>query len=148
VDRAEEILERRLVVFLFWGAEEEVQVLLDLIGQPTGLAPPRPGVSRLLESHLIEVSAAGGTKGEALARLARRLRIPRSSVIAIGDAAPDISMIQYAGLGVAVANAKDEVRAVADYIAPACDEDGVAHVVERFILSAGARAPRSPARRP
>jgi len=135
VDSTDDILGRDLVALLFWGEEREVERLEGMLGHPAGLAPPRLGASRLLESHLIELSATGGTKGEALARLVRRLRVPRSAVLAVGDARPDISMIAYAGLGVAVGNAVDEVKLVADYVAPPVDEDAVAHVVERFVLA-------------
>ncbi len=42
-------------------------------------------------------------------------------------------MIEYAGLGVAMANAPELVRAKADYVAPSCDEDGLVDVIERFV---------------
>jgi Cof subfamily protein (haloacid dehalogenase superfamily) len=135
VEDVAEITSRDLVALVFWGDEEQVERLHECLGCPAGLAPPRTGVSRLLESHLIELSAAGGTKGEALARVAERLGMRRTAVIAVGDSRPDISMIEYAGLGIAVGNASDEVRAAADYIAPPVDEDAVAHVVERFIVA-------------
>jgi hydroxymethylpyrimidine pyrophosphatase-like HAD family hydrolase len=86
------------------------------------------------DSYLVEIAAAGATKGEALARLARELDVPREAIIAIGDSDPDISMIEFAGRGVAVDNAKDHVKAASDYIAPRCDQDAVAHVVEHLIL--------------
>jgi HAD superfamily hydrolase (TIGR01484 family) len=135
VDSTDDILARDLVALLFWGEEPVVERLEAILGEPQGLASPRLGASRLLESHLMELSAAGGTKGEALARLAQRLDVPRSAVIAMGDARPDMGMIEYAGLGVAVGNAVDEVKEVADYIAPPVEGDAVAHVVERFILA-------------
>ena len=47
----------------------------------------------------------------------------------------DVSMIEYAGLGVAMGNADERVMPYADYIAPTNDEDGIAHVVEKFILN-------------
>ena len=55
-------------------------------------------------------------------------------MIACGDGFNDRSMIEFAGLGVAMANAQEPVKAVADYITASNDEDGVAAVVERFIL--------------
>ena len=55
-------------------------------------------------------------------------------VIACGDGYNDVSMIRFAGLGVAMANAYDAVKAEADYITRSNDEDGVAHVIEKFIL--------------
>lgn len=54
-------------------------------------------------------------------------------MICCGDGFNDISMIEYAGLGVAMANAAEEVRARANYVAPHCDEDGLVDVIHRFI---------------
>ena len=66
--------------------------------------------------------------------LLQKLGISRKELIACGDGFNDLSMIQYAGLGVAMHNAQPLVKEVADYIAPSNDDDGVAHVVERFLL--------------
>ena len=59
----------------------------------------------------------------------------KEEMIAVGDGFNDLSMIQYAGLGVAMANAQPVVRENADYITLSNDEDGVATVVEKFILA-------------
>jgi Predicted hydrolases of the HAD superfamily len=58
----------------------------------------------------------------------------KEEMIAVGDGFNDLSMIQYAGLGVAMANAQEIVRQNADYITLSNEEDGVAAVVEKFIL--------------
>ena len=58
----------------------------------------------------------------------------KEEMIAVGDGFNDLSMIQYAGLGVAMANAQEIVRQNADYISLSNEEDGVAAVVEKFIL--------------
>lgn len=58
----------------------------------------------------------------------------KEEMIAVGDGFNDLSMIQYAGLGVAMANAQEIVRQNADYITLSNEEDGVAAVVENFIL--------------
>ena len=60
--------------------------------------------------------------------------IKQEEVISVGDAENDVAMIQYAGLGVAMANATDEAKAVADHITLTNEEDGVAEVIERFML--------------
>jgi hydroxymethylpyrimidine pyrophosphatase-like HAD family hydrolase len=60
--------------------------------------------------------------------------VPREQVIACGDSGNDLSMVQWAGLGVAMANATPEVLAAADWVAPSVHEDGVATVIERFII--------------
>jgi len=81
---------------------------------------------------LVEISAAGVTKGRALAELCAELDIDRSEVIAFGDMPNDVSMLAWAGRGIAVANAHPEVLAVADEVTASNDEDGVALVLERL----------------
>ena len=56
-----------------------------------------------------------------------------ADMVAFGDNYNDIDMLEAAGLGVAVGNAKDEVKAVSNWVAPASKEDGVAHTVERLL---------------
>lgn len=66
--------------------------------------------------------------------LLKELGNKKEELIAIGDGFNDISMIKYAGLGVAMANAQDIVRQNANFITASNEEDGVAAVVEKFIL--------------
>jgi Cof subfamily protein (haloacid dehalogenase superfamily) len=134
VEDVADIINRDLIVLLCWGTEDQARRLQRIIGRPKAFAPTRVSPALQLDSYLLDMTAAGATKGEALARLAQRLGVGRSSVIAIGDAPPDVGMIRYAGLGVAVGNASEEVKVVADHVAPPVEEDGVAEVVERFIL--------------
>nr|MBO2478002.1 hypothetical protein [Bacillota bacterium] len=82
----------------------------------------------------LEMLPKDASKGLGLRRLCRLLDIPLEQVVAIGDAPNDIDMLEAAGLGVAVANAHPDVLAAADYVAPACDEGAVAHVIRRFFL--------------
>lgn len=56
-------------------------------------------------------------------------------MIACGDGFNDISMIEFAGLGVAMENAQEPVKKVADYITKSNEEDGVAHVIHKYILA-------------
>jgi Cof subfamily protein (haloacid dehalogenase superfamily) len=79
--------------------------------------------------HLMEISAAGVTKGGALAELCRGLGIPAEDVVAFGDMPNDLPMLTWAGTSYAVANAHHTVREAADHIAPANTEDGVATVL-------------------
>lgn len=67
--------------------------------------------------------------------LIERLGLEREDVIACGDGLNDLSMIRYAGLGVAMANAQPEVKEAADVVTLSNDEDGVAEVIERYILN-------------
>lgn len=91
-------------------------------------------VSKSLADN-IEVMNKEVSKGNAVARLAEMLGVHQSEVITIGDNENDISMIEYAGLGVAMGNAEQCLKDKADYITADYMEDGVGQVVEKFILN-------------
>ncbi len=101
------------------------------------LAPvaERLGVEVTFSSkRYLEFMPAGVNKGTGLARLAEMLEIPLSEVIAVGDSANDLSMIQAAGLGVGVANATDDVRPSCDVVLDTTGMDGAfEELVERFL---------------
>lgn len=81
---------------------------------------------------LIEVAAAGVTKGATLAALAAGWCIDPADVVAFGDMPNDLEMLAWAGMSVAMGNAHPDVAAVAGEIGPRNDEDGVALVLERW----------------
>lgn len=101
------------------------------------LAPvaERLGVEVTFSSkRYLEFMPAGVNKGTGLARLAEMLEIPLSEVIAVGDSANDLLMIQAAGLGVGVANATDDVRPSCDVVLDTTGMDGAfEELVERFL---------------
>jgi Cof subfamily protein (haloacid dehalogenase superfamily) len=96
------------------------------------------GKMEIVRSHasFVEGNPLGVSKGDALRRLAARLGIRQECVMAIGDQGNDVSMIAWAGIGVAMGNASAAAKAVADWIAPPFSESGAAVAIERFILSA------------
>jgi len=77
-------------------------------------------------SNLLDIMAEGVTKGNALKDLATILKIKREEIIAIGDNHNDISMLEYAGYAIAMGNAEQAVKDVADLVTTSNDEDGVA----------------------
>lgn len=81
---------------------------------------------------LIELSAPGVTKGTGLARLAAELRIAPADVLAVGDMPNDLSMLRWAGHGVAMANSHPAVLEAADEITAGNSEDGLACILERW----------------
>lgn len=83
----------------------------------------------------LEVLHANANKGVALSHLAAHLNLQPAEIMAIGDNENDLSMIEYAGMGVAMENAIDLVKAAATVITASNDEDGVAQVVEKYILN-------------
>lgn len=93
----------------------------------------RMGVFRS-EPYFLELVPKGIDKAQSLAVLLKEIGMTKEEMIAIGDGFNDLSMIKYAGLGVAMANAQEVVRQNADYITLSNEEDGVAAVVEKFIL--------------
>jgi hypothetical protein len=75
------------------------------------------------------------SKGEAVRYLAEDLLgIGANNVMAIGDNFNDLEAIEYAGTGVAMGNAPDEVKAVAQWVAPDVEQDGAAAAIEEFLL--------------
>jgi Cof subfamily protein (haloacid dehalogenase superfamily) len=90
----------------------------------------------IVRSHDLFVEAVSplASKGRALAAVAEHYDIPRAQVIAMGDSGNDLSMVRWAGMGVAVANATPQLRAAADWIAPPVEENAVRALLERFIL--------------
>lgn len=77
-------------------------------------------------------------KGTAVQYLAEELLgLQPEQVMAIGDNFNDLEMLHYAGIGVAMANGPEAVKAVADWVAPDVEQDGVAAAIEQFVLTAG-----------
>ncbi|MBQ9156904.1 MAG: HAD family phosphatase [Eubacterium sp.] len=81
-----------------------------------------------------EVMPKGIDKGYSLQMLVESLGFTSNQVICCGDSGNDIPMIRYAGLGVAMGNALPEVKAAADYVTLTNDEEGVLHVIEKYML--------------
>ncbi|MDD6991853.1 MAG: Cof-type HAD-IIB family hydrolase [Oscillospiraceae bacterium] len=114
-----------------------------LTGEPAAAEKAEKRLAELLsgkanvfrsESFFVEVVPNGIDKAESIKTLIGRLGISREEVIACGDGFNDVSMISYAGLGVCMSNGCDAAKAAADYIAPSNDEDGIAEVIEKFVL--------------
>ncbi|NLY18984.1 MAG: HAD family phosphatase [Clostridiaceae bacterium] len=83
----------------------------------------------------LEFVDRNASKAIALEKLGQYYNIKREEMIAVGDGFNDLSMIEYAGLGVAMENAPDEVKKAADFLTLSNEEDGVAFVIEKFIFN-------------
>lgn len=81
-----------------------------------------------------EVMNTGVSKGAAVKILAEKYGLKGEEVICMGDSENDLSMIKYAGLGIAMGNGEDYVKSAADYITDTNNNDGVAKAIERFVL--------------
>lgn len=84
------------------------------------------------EPFFLELMPPGIDKAASLAKLLAHLQLSREQMVCCGDGFNDISMIEYAGLGVAMRNAQPAVQACADYITASNDEDGIVQVIEKF----------------
>lgn len=87
------------------------------------------------EPYFIEVMPRGVNKASAIAGLLERLGLEREDTIACGDGLNDLTMIRYAGLGVAMGNAQPAVKAEADVVTLSNDEDGLVPIIEKYILN-------------
>ena len=87
------------------------------------------------EPYFLEVTAKGIDKAQTLQWMLKRLGREQKDLIACGDGFNDLSMIDYAGIGVAMANAQPALKKAAQYIAPSNDEDGIADVICHLIES-------------
>lgn len=85
------------------------------------------------EKFYLEMMPLGVDKAYGVSKLLECLGYRRSQMVCCGDGFNDLPMIEYAGLGVAMDNAPTDLKQLADYIAPSCDEDGLVDVIERFI---------------
>ena len=75
------------------------------------------------------------TKGSGLDFLAARMGFTKEQTIAFGDGENDVELLEWAGYGIAVENAHDRVKAVADWVCPSAAEEGVAQVLEALLDS-------------
>lgn len=82
-----------------------------------------------------EVMSGNTSKGKAVECYAKSLNIPASEVMCIGDSENDLSMLKFAGIGVAMGNGLDLIKKEADYITDSNDEDGVAGAINHFVLN-------------
>lgn len=82
----------------------------------------------------VYITHSGANKQHAVKQLITMLGLEQSGIIAVGDSRNDAPLFEVCGLKVAMGNADDKLKRMADYVAPSVDEDGVAHVIEKFII--------------
>jgi Cof subfamily protein (haloacid dehalogenase superfamily) len=127
---------------LTWLAEPPTKLVL--VGEPDALdavelrAKARFGEQLYISKSLpyfLEFAAAGVTKGTGLDFLAAHMGFTREQTVAFGDGENDVELVEWAGFGIAVENAHERVKAVADWICPSAQNEGVAQVLELFLDS-------------
>ena len=123
-------------------------LMLSIMADGTNLQALRPVVEQTLgtrgrvhllvnknyQGYILEILQAGVSKWQALQQLAAQQGITPEEIMAVGDDQNDLDMIRHAGLGMAMGNAVDTVKAAADAITGSNAEDGLVQALERFIL--------------
>ena len=85
------------------------------------------------QKYLVEVLTKGVNKAFGLEKLAQKLNIEPSEIAAVGDAANDIEMLEYAGLAIAMGNASEEVKAISDIVTDNNENNGVIKAIDQLI---------------
>ena len=85
------------------------------------------------QKYLVEVLTKGVNKAFGLEKLAQKLNILPSEIAAIGDAANDVEMLEYAGLAIAMGNASEEVKAISDIVTDTNENNGVIKAIDQLI---------------
>ena len=80
----------------------------------------------------VDITSRGNTKQQGIDQIIRHFGIRLEETMAFGDGGNDISMLRHAGIGIAMGNAKDDVKAVADYVTDNVDEDGIMKALRHF----------------
>jgi len=123
---------------------EEPPTKLVCVGDPAALDELEPRMKRRFGDreyiskslpHFLEFAQAGVTKGAGLDFLSERLGFKKDDTIAFGDGENDIELVEWPAYGIAVANAHERVKAVASWICPPAEEQGVAQVLEALLDS-------------
>ena len=106
----------------FINAEEEQQILPAIPHCETGRWHPA----------FVDVTAKGNTKQNGIDQIIRHFNIQPEETMAFGDGGNDIGMLRHAGVGIAMGNAQEDVKAAADYVTTDVDNDGVARALKHF----------------
>ncbi len=125
-----EILTEAPTFIRFLGAES-----VDVMKKQFGDLPLNFRYEHWLDFHECAVLSREAGKQPALARLCADFGITRDRVLAIGDSRNDVPMLQWAGIGIAMANALPEVKDQVRYVTASHDRDGVALALEKFVIS-------------
>lgn len=119
--------------FLLFGQDACDGMRARIGGRYAGVVNVAYGVSETFPPYLNIVHAAAD-KGRALQLVCDHVGVPIGEAMAIGDAAPDLPMMRAAGIGMAMGNAPDDVKAQADVVGPGNLDDGVAWAIRTFAL--------------
>lgn len=107
--------------------KEVEQIMQERFGSQLNIFRSDPYYVELLPKYI--------DKGVAVDKLVKHLDISKDRVICVGDSYNDLPMMRYAGMGVAMGNASEEIRAQADYVTGTNDENGIVTLIEKFMTA-------------
>jgi Cof subfamily protein (haloacid dehalogenase superfamily) len=114
---------------------DDIDIIKDLLGNLRRQYTPAELYLTTSVATFFEATNPLVNKGTAVRYLAEEmLGLQRTNVMTIGDNFNDLEMLEYAGIGVAMGNAPEEVQAIAQWVAPSVEKDGAATAIEKFLL--------------
>ena len=131
IDSLADYADQRFYKCVITGSEEKLALLEKIASRHF---EGRLSVYRS-EPYFLDILPFGIDKAHGIDLLAKHFGLTKDDFIACGDGFNDLSMIKYAGLGVAMANAQQVIKQNADYITDSCDDDGLVPVIDKFLMA-------------
>lgn len=123
-----------LSLYIPWGS---IKIMDELVAYCSKL--PHVATHRMITPkegfHSVEITHTDASKLHGIVEVMRHLNIQKEEIIGVGDSYNDYPLLMACGLKIAMGNAVPELKAIADFIAPPVDDDGVATVIEKFVLN-------------
>ena len=124
-----------LTIFINGITDVEADELMSALSNIPNVAVHKMPAMKIEGRFGIEATDALATKLHGIVELQKILGVTKEETIGVGDSYNDFPLLMASGLKIAMGNAVPELKAIADFIAPSVEEDGVATVIEKFILS-------------
>ncbi|HZZ98406.1 MAG TPA: HAD-IIB family hydrolase [Candidatus Saccharimonadia bacterium] len=119
-------------IFIEKLSKQEADAYIRMLEKIPNITMHTSGLSFDGSTTFVSVNEIHATKQRALQHLLKRLNIAAEDIVAVGDGENDLPMVIAAGMGVAMGNAAEGLRSIADFIAPSVDDDGLVAVIEKF----------------
>ncbi|MCL5676272.1 MAG: Cof-type HAD-IIB family hydrolase [Patescibacteria group bacterium] len=113
--------------------QKKVEEVLQPFSEKVHFIAAAYGLKRVTPFYAVDITEKSATKLTVLEEYARLNNIDLSQTIVIGDGYNDFPLLMAGGLKVAMGNAPDDLKKIADYVAPSVEQDGVAEVIEKFL---------------
>jgi len=130
VERLEKVITKPVVKFMIVGEPDKISPTLEFAKREFG---GKINVF-LSEPYFMELTSPGIEKASALEHLIKYIGVTQEELVAVGDGLNDIPMLEFAGVAVAMENAYDEVKDIADYITLSNEEDGISYFLKKYVF--------------